>query len=368
MREAFEPVYTTLERDPQTADFIARIEELKAETRSRPGARRDSGLHRRVAPGRTSRHRRATAATTRQHSTASTAGRSRPRMFVMQTSTSRPCRSRRRHVVHGHPRRRDVDVDRRQRLQRERHLHGRRRHHRLRRPEQRGLGPTSPSRHDDDGTLHLQPVGTMNPSTMRSCGPASRGSGSTGPSRGAGHGVVGRHLPLDPHQGRRHGRTDIERSGTGAPADFSMGFTVRSTMATWIARMSTTGTGSTARLHDRGGRHDHVRLADEGDALEFRFTADGDGTLHLVRAPLTNPGHMFVMDDQAMGRDRLMRHRPFRRLVAERELGDEARSASSPSTRSVPPNASTRSVRLRSPVPAPGSAPPTPSSTISTVI
>ena len=32
MREAFQPVYDTLERDPQTADYIARIEELKAAT------------------------------------------------------------------------------------------------------------------------------------------------------------------------------------------------------------------------------------------------------------------------------------------------------------------------------------------------
>jgi TRAP-type C4-dicarboxylate transport system substrate-binding protein len=32
MREAFEPVYATLERDAQTAEFIARIEELKATT------------------------------------------------------------------------------------------------------------------------------------------------------------------------------------------------------------------------------------------------------------------------------------------------------------------------------------------------
>jgi TRAP-type C4-dicarboxylate transport system substrate-binding protein len=32
MREAFEPVYATLERDAQTADFIARIEELKEAT------------------------------------------------------------------------------------------------------------------------------------------------------------------------------------------------------------------------------------------------------------------------------------------------------------------------------------------------
>ena len=370
MREAFEPVYATLERTPQTADFIARIEELKASTD--PGPALDmpadcTGSSPLATPAAaavaTERDRRVR----RSRSTAPTAGRS-PRMMLREHGVSaNPARIAA--VVpdggHADARRRCVGrVDREAKAV----------------PSDRRAGTYTV----DGDTCQLRPrsgstlefTWSIDEHRQRRCRPvpptagdarvassahSTSGNGSTGDDdvrRSRQHGVVGRHLPLDDHQGRRTAhRPPMIPTSRGA-GDLPVGVhrhARRRRRGRWSPRRRAHGDCDDAA----------ARTPSTATTIVFAWT-EAPYRVHVHASTTTAPctsqpaGPMPRMATCSCGRrsrgsGSTDRPRVSPRLVAERKLGDEARSAAGRlATSSVPPSASTRSMRLRSPVPAAG--------------